>query len=244
MSFDLPFLVINLERSIDRWTSIDEQATAHGISVERVPAVDGNAIPPAEWRDFSARKFALFHGRRPMGAEYGCYMSHIRALEQVVERDLPYAVILEDDASFLPDTTERLASLIESGFHFDVVKLFNHRVKGFISKHKTAAGDDVGRCVHGPMCSSMGYLVTSNGARRLLRSLKPMFLPYDIALERGWDGGAEIYLTRNPIIQPSGIAISTMGDYRATKYPRIMRIPTALFRGQDYVARTIYAFRG
>jgi glycosyl transferase family 25 len=244
VNLDIPFLVINLERSIDRWQSIEEQATAHGISVERVPAVDGNAIPPAEWHDFNRRKFALCHGRRPMGAEYGCYMSHIRALEQVVERDLSYAVILEDDAGFLPDTTTRLASLIDSDIHFDVVKLFNHRVKGFISKYKTAAGDDVGRCIHGPMCSSMGYLVTGNGARRLLKSLKPMFLPYDIALERGWACDTEIYLTRKPIIQPSGIAISTMGDYRATKFPRIMRIPTAMFRGYDYVARTIYAFTG
>jgi glycosyl transferase family 25 len=241
---DIPFLVINLERSIDRWQSIEEQATAHGISVERVPAVDGNAIPPAEWHDFNLRKFALCHGRRPKGAEYGCYMSHLRALELVVERNVPYAVILEDDAGFLPDTTARLASLIESGLRFDVVKLFNHRVKGFVSKHKTAAGDDVGRCTHGPLGSAMAYFVTKDGASRLLESLRPMFLPYDIALERGWAGGTEIYLTRNPIIQPSGMPISTIGDYRATKFPRIMRIPTAMFRGYDYVARTIYAFTG
>jgi glycosyl transferase family 25 len=244
MSHDIAFLVINLDRSKDRWESIEKQAEKAGIRVERVPAVDGTAIPQPEWTDFDLRKFHLCHGRRPKGAEYGCYMSHIRALELVVNRNLAHTVILEDDAGFLPDTRQRLEAIIDSDLRFDVVKLFNHRTKEFISKLTTAAGDDIGRCIHGPLGSSMGYLVTKAGAERLLQSLKPMFLPYDIALERGWKGGNRIYVTRKPLITSAVREASTIGGYRDTKFFWMLRIPTAFFRGYDYVARTIYALRG
>lgn len=244
MTQEVPVLVINLDRSTDRWEQIQQRAFETGVTIERVPAVDGTKIPQLEWQDFDTKKFHLFHGRRPKGAEYGCYMSHIRALRIVVERDLPYALILEDDAGFLPGFKQRLDAILSSGFSFDALKLYNHRYSGFLLKHQTAAGDRIGRCIHGPLGSSMGYLVTNQGAKRLLRSLLPMFLPYDIALERGWNGGVEVYITRDPLMQPSDDTTSTIGSYRSTKFPMVLRIPTAFFRGQDYVRRTLYALRG
>lgn len=245
MVFRIPFLVINLDGSHDRWENMQEMASEVGIVVERIPAVDGNTILKSDWQDFSLLKFHLFHGRRPKGAEYGCYMSHIRALEVVIKRKLPYAVILEDDACLLPDALVRIESIVREFKDFDVIKLYNHRVNGFVVKKKTTAGDEIGRCVHGPFGSAMGYLVTEDGAALLLKSLKPMFLPYDIALERGWYGKFKIYLTRTALIQPSKNSIhSTIGGYKTTKFPWIMRIPTALFRGQDYIARMLYAYRG
>jgi len=241
---ELPFLVINLDRSRDRWKSIENQAKAAGIQLERVPAVDGNAIPDTEWVNFDRRKFYLCHGRRPIGAEYGCYMSHIHALQRIVDQNIPYAVILEDDAGIPQDAVKRLQAIIDSGLRFDVVKLYNHRTKGFVTKAKTSEGDELGRCIHGPLGSSMGYLVTRDGAQRLLDTLLPMFLPYDVALERGWKGGVRIYLTREPVIRPAQIAVSTIGSYAGTKFPRILRIPTAFFRGVDYLSRTVYALKG
>ena len=83
-----------------------------------------------------------------------------------------------------------------------------------------------------------------NGAQRLLNTLLPMFLPYDIALERGWKSGVRIYLTREPVIRPAQIAASTIGSYAGTKFPRLLRLPTAVFRGIDYLSRTTYALRG
>lgn len=243
MIHDIAFLVINLDRSRDRWTRFEDQAAAAGIAIERVPAVDGNSLPETEWTHFDRRRFYLCHGRRPIGAEYGCYMSHIRALRRIVEGNFPYAVILEDDAGIPPEAMTRLEAIIDSGLNFDVVKLYNHRTKGFITKVKTAAGDEVGRCIHGPLGSAMGYLVSHDGAKRLLSSLLPMFLPYDIALERGWKSGCRLYLTRKPVIWPVHATASTIGSYKGTKFPRLLRLPTAFFRGYDYAARLIYALR-
>ena len=237
---DIPVLVINLDRSKERWEGLAARAAAIDIFPERVQAVDGNAIEPSERRELQLRKFQLWHGRRPMGGEYGCYMSHMRALDRVIAAGWPYAVILEDDAEFLPDFVPRLRALTRLDLKPDLVKLYNHRTKGFITRAKTEAGDHVGRCIHGPLGSSMGYLVSGEGAAKLRAGALPMFLPYDIALERGWAHGLRVYITRKPLLKPARSG-STIGGYKKTKFPFYMRIPTALFRGQDYLRRTLYA---
>ena len=239
----IPVLVINLDRSKDRWEALVARAAALDIFPERIPAVDGNAIEPSQRRDLLAWKFQLWHGRTPMGGEYGCYMSHMRALDRVVAAGWPYAVILEDDADFRPDFVPRLEALTRLKFAPDLVKLYNHRTKAFVAKAETEAGDLVGRCIHGPLGSSMGYLVSSAGAAKLRAGALPMFLPYDIALERGWAHGVRVYVTRTPLLKPARSG-STIGGYRKTKFPFYMRIPTALFRGQDYLRRTLYAAFG
>jgi len=241
----IPVLVINLDRSRDRWEALQARAAAAGFVPERVPAVDGNAIDPADWKDFAARRFRLWHGRYPIGGEYGCYMSHMRALDRVIEVGWPFAVILEDDADFLADLVPRIEALARLDPAPGVVKLYNHRIKGFVAKAKTEAGDVVGRCIHGPLGSAMGYLVSLSSARTLRTALLPMFLPYDIALERGWAHGENVLTTKAPLLRgaKSASTISPAG-YSQTKLPLLMRLPTALFRGQDYLRRAVYAYAG
>nr|WP_274709292.1 glycosyltransferase family 25 protein [Nitratireductor luteus] len=238
-------MVINLDRSKDRWEAIRARAASIGLTPERVTAVDGMALDQSEWREFKVWKFQLFHGRRPLATEYGCYMSHIRALDRVIAAGWSHAIILEDDADFVADFAPRIEALAQMKSAPEIVKLYNHRLKGFVPKAKSQAGDVVGRCIHGPLGSAMGYLISQQGARTLRAALLPIFLPFDIALERGWAHQASVATTKEPLLQPalSASTISPAG-YRKTKFPFYMRIPTALFRGQDYVRRAIYAVRG
>ena len=239
---EIPVLVINLDRSKERWEGLVARAAALDISPKRIPAVDGNAIEPSGRNGLHAGRFKLWHGRTPMGSEYGCYMSHIHALDRVVSEGWPYAVVLEDDADFLPDFVPRLEALTRLASAPGIVKLYNHRTRGFVTKERSDAGDLVGRCIHGPLGSAMGYLVSGPAARRLREALLPIFLPYDIALERGWAHGVPVMTTKEPLLRPakSSSTISPAG-YRKTKFPFYMRIPTALFRGQDYLRRAAYA---
>ncbi|WEX11737.1 glycosyltransferase family 25 protein [Chelativorans sp. AA-79] len=242
---DIPVLVINLDRSKERWEGMMARAAAAGFVPQRIPAVDGNAVDPSQRGDLQTWKFRLWHGRNPLGTEYGCYMSHMRALERVIAEGWPYAVILEDDADFRPDFVPRIEALARLDPAPGVVKLYNHRIKGFLAKARTEAGDDVGRCIHGPLGSAMGYLVSRPAAGKLREALLPAYLPYDIALERGWAHGVAVATTKKPLLRPakSASTISPAG-YRKTKFPFYMRIPTALFRGQDYLRRAVFAVLG
>lgn len=217
------------------------------MKLERIEAVDGSTIPPADRANVDAFRFARYHGRTVLDGEYGCYMSHLAALQRVVDRDDDIAIITEDDIGFTRGLAERVRSVFDASPGMDLLKLFNHRTSGFVSHGRSALGDEFGRCMHGPQGSAACYAVTRAGAQKLLDELTPMWLPYDIAFERGWATGAATYTTRDPLVDFLGDAaastIATREEYRNAKLPKLQQLPTALFRGADYVARSLYSFR-
>ena len=243
----LPALTINLARSKERWDRISATALGSGVELERIEAVDGSSIAPAKRSDVDVPGFAKYHGRAVLDGEYGCYMSHLAALRRVVERGDDIAIITEDDIGFTPGLADRVRALFAASPKMELVKLFNHRTSGFVSHGRSALGDEFGRCMHGPQGSAACYAVTRQGAQKLVDALKPMWLPYDIAFERGWSTGVGTYTTTGQMVDFFGNAlpttIATRAEYHRAKLPKMQQIPTALFRGTDYVARSLYSFR-
>jgi len=237
--------VINLARSADRLERITASVPGSGLAIQRIGAIDGSQIVPERRSDLNLAKFRRWHGRNVLDGEYGCYRSHIIALSTVVQQNLPIAIIAEDDIVFTRNLGMRVGSLMHAQPGIDVLKLVNHRVSGFISHGRSALGDEFGRCVHGPQGSAACYAVTRKGAADLLSALSVMWLPYDIALERGYSTGVSTYTTREPLVVLEGhrspTTIATRDQYRAAKLPKIMQITTACFRGWDYLRRTRYA---
>jgi glycosyl transferase family 25 len=214
--------------------------------------VDGRLLDRSALDGFSEMRFRLCHGRIALAGEYGCYMSHLRAMDMIVAAGDPYAIIAEDDASLADDFVQRTDAIVAldkeaGGGRLGIVKLYNHRVKGFCRKGTTEAGDEIGRCAHGPLGSSMAYIVSAKAAVQLRERLLPMCLPYDIALERGWGHGVPVFVSRSFPVSETGQRTTTIGGsstYKATKLPLLLRTPTALFRGADYVRRVAYAVGG
>jgi len=240
----VPVYVINLARSRDRWDRLKSNADALSIDLRRVEAVEGKLLSPEELADFDDAGFRRWHGKIAMPAEIGCYFSHIRALERIVAESEPFAVIVEDDVSFTPafrPFLERLTRLTD----WDVVKLINHRTAAFRTFRDVDGRFSIGRCLHGPLGSSAAYVVTREGASKLLAAIRPMRVPYDVALERGWAGSYEFFTTDRPVVEFSDIAISTIAQgrsaYAKKRLPVYKRITTLFFRAADYVRRIAYA---
>lgn len=210
-------------------------------------AVDGTVTEPCDWADVDTVSFRRKHGRTILPGEYGCYRSHLKALETAAEMEAPYAVVIEDDVALAPDMPARLEAIIDAVPDLDLVKLLNHRVKGFVAKAKTPQGDEIGRAMHGPLGSGAAYLVSRTGAAKLRKALAVMELPWDIALERHWVTGIHFYTVRRNMVRFSKhrgrSTISPGPSYAKTKLPAWQRIPTAVFRLQDYGWRCIGALR-
>jgi hypothetical protein len=75
---------INLDSRNDRWKKAVQEFEKVGISVERVPAIDGSTLPPS--------------GLKPGAA--GCKASHLKVFEMARERSLKSFLLLEDDVVF------------------------------------------------------------------------------------------------------------------------------------------------
>ena len=88
--------VINLERRPDRLARISAELQRAGLSFETQVAVDGQ-LEPHEPKFIS--KGAI-----------GCWKSHVNSMRRIVEANVPFGLILEDDATLSPVVNDKFLS--------------------------------------------------------------------------------------------------------------------------------------
>lgn len=246
MASSVPVYVINLARSQNRWDALRASANEFSVDVRRVEAVEGKLLADDELADFDEAGFRRKHGKIALPAEIGCYFSHIRALETIIAENEPFAVIVEDDIEFTPNFLP-LVSKVTELHGWDAIKLVNHRVAAFRPFMKVGDKFSIGRCLHGPLGSAAAYIVTLEGAQKLLSAIRIMSLPFDVELERGWARNYEIFTLNQSIVVLSKATASTIAQgreaYAVKRLPIYKRIGTLLFRTTDYMRRIAYALR-
>lgn len=100
--------LINLDRSKDRLEVMKERLSAIGVTVERVPGVDGSKIDIAS---LSVDVPNPSYPRSLTQGEIGCFLSHRKCWEKLVESGDDWALILEDDCIFHPSASRYLTSI-------------------------------------------------------------------------------------------------------------------------------------
>lgn len=245
---DLPIFAINLDTQVDRWEELASNAGAAGLFLHRVSAIDGRALPIENWNgvDFATAKTR--NGREILPTEYACYQSHLTALRAFLDEDKPYGLIIEDDVAFDDDSLPRIEAIVAAAPDFDAIKLTTHRTALFIRAATTSRGDEIGRTLHGPQGSAAAYLVTRRGAQKLISKLATMTLPWDIALERFWDSGLDVYSVRKNVLSfTSRSAVSSIagpsGSYKEARFSWWKRLGTACFRAKDQFRRLHHVFQ-
>lgn len=241
---DIPIYVINMKSSQRRWELVQAAGKEADLNLFRVDAIDGKSIPKEEWENIDQEEFTLNTARDIFPGEYGCYRSHMLALERFVVSDEEYGIILEDDILPNAEMFERVKSIIDACDDFDVVKLVNHRASGFITLATTCKGDDIGRTIFSPQGSAAAYLVSKAGAKLLLKSLKKMRIPWDIALENSWEVGANVLTVKDNLFNfseersSSNIAPNGYGNKKSfsSYLRRGIHIAPAPFRRFQYAS--------
>jgi glycosyl transferase family 25 len=240
----LPIYLINIDRATERLAEIRRQGIELSIEINRVDGIDGLKVPREQWIDVDERRFLKRHGRRILPGEYGCYRSHLLALERFLSSGHDTAIIMEDDIQLNRGFLARAVSARAAVPSADVIKFVNHRWKGFKAHTKTTEGDTLGRCLFGPQGSTACYLMTRSGAEKIVTKLKVMSLPWDVAIERGWDTGTSVYSTRNDLVGFTRLRQKTMigsrKTYLAAKLAPWRRMPAHLFRTMDFFRRLAY----
>ncbi len=240
----LPVYLINIDRAAERLAEIQRQSDELGFRFERVDGIDGALVPREQWIDVDHDRFQRRHGRTILPGEYGCYRSHLTALNRFLASGDEMAVIIEDDVALDVDFLARAMAAKEAAPTADLIKLVNHRWNGFRAMTHSRKGDIVGRCLFGPQGSTACYLVMRSGAEKIVKSLAVMSLPWDVAVERGWDMRISIACTRTNIAGFSQLQRTTMigwrRDYRAAKSSALRRIPAHIFRTLDFFRRIAY----
>lgn len=175
----LRILCINLDRSVERWTSIERQAKELDLSIERFAAIDGSKLNPLP--DLPI----------PLGA-IGCFLSHRGIWQIISEGEDEYVLVLEDDVLLSQSLPEFLRDTTWLPEDADIVHL------GSTDRRCTIAGlsrPALGRKIYKSIkCTGTeGYIISRRCAAALYREMVFIDQEFDQVLLSGGRPDLNIY---------------------------------------------------
>jgi glycosyl transferase, family 25 len=193
---------LNLDLEAARRRFIEKQLAEIGIRGERIEAVDGSKPLPPELAPHFSDKHVMDAGA------LGCYASHIKAWTQMVMQNLPFAVVLEDDAILdrnLASILSEVMAALPRGW--DIVHLATKpdRAVCTIAKLQGRKLVQYSRIPPG----AVAYLLSWAGAQKLLLA-EPRVWPIDTDTRRPWAFGLNVYGVTAPPIKHNWLLPSTI----------------------------------
>jgi glycosyl transferase, family 25 len=173
--------VISLVEAIDRRSFISSQLKVLDLEFEFVDGIRGRDL----YEDptyYDRRKALRIELRDMTPGEVGCALSHQKVYDKIVERDLPYALVLEDDAVLSPDLPEVLSRLEKRIKPNDLIQLERCDVysrKGREPLYKRYSLVKPTMIRYGSISQAAGYVVTREAARKIRTINRPVYVPAD-----------------------------------------------------------------
>lgn len=173
-----PIFVISLSDDTSRRKLISENLIGLGVEFEIIEAINGLKGLPVQYEHFIDRAATLRgFGRKMTDGEYACALSHQKAYGIILERDLPGAIILEDDTipapefkRFIETKAYNAGDLIQLDYANTYVKIFR----------KNPLFDAVClRPLYCNSCRTAGYSISRRGAEYLHENSFPITAPAD-----------------------------------------------------------------
>ncbi|WP_386688435.1 glycosyltransferase family 25 protein [Lonepinella sp. MS14437] len=182
-----PIFIISLKNS-PRREAIAQRFTALNISFQFFDAVYGKTLGKEELSqvdyEFYPKKYLA---KKPLTiGEIGCAMSHIKVYQYMVEQHIEQAIIFEDDIIIHHDFTKIISDVLKRvPSRREIVFLDHGKAKSWLFKRKLfenyklvryrSPSKTSKRCI----IMANAYLLTLNGARKLLDNAYPIRIPAD-----------------------------------------------------------------
>ncbi len=181
-------MVINLDRSPERLERVGMQLRRLQILFSRISGVDGSVLSPGHL----ASLFATCRYFRPLAkGEAGCYLSHRACWQRVLDQQLDWAIIVEDDVDLTPAFADVPAAVAAIRGRWDMIKLSNGWRPRRMWPLATVGGFQVMAYYKIP-AGTQSYVVSRRGAERLLQQTDEVRRPVDVDLQCWWEHGLEI----------------------------------------------------
>jgi GR25 family glycosyltransferase involved in LPS biosynthesis len=159
---DIPIFWINLDRAVERRNKMNDYFLKYDIKAERIEAVDGNNINIEEYKQ-------IYNINEKMNKyEVACTFSHLKAIKTCYEKNLEYALILEDDITFdyfdyKKDTLLFLLDELKK-VNGECIQLCNIMSKKEFTKYANSEN----LLIWGNFSGAQAYLITKNGMKKVL----------------------------------------------------------------------------
>ena len=235
--------VINLARAKDRWVHMQKELGRLGIQAQRVEAIDGRLIPPAQLASLTAPLMDISKiccPRQLSPGEIGAFLSHRECWKLLLDSKEKWALIMEDDLRFSDRAKYYLCNSdwIPKGIDLIQVFLLKRQWQAVVDKRPIHldSGDRLWHPYNPSPVGAQAYFISRDAARFALSLSCKIMAPVDEFLFNPIsDFSRQFPVYRlNPSIViplddelPSTIAVNR-GDYQYSK--RIQNHPVRKFR--------------
>ncbi|MDD3448826.1 MAG: glycosyltransferase family 25 protein [Gammaproteobacteria bacterium] len=205
--------VINLMRREDRRQGMMQQLDHLDLDFEFVPAVDGANLGRDDMVQYRLSKSAIALREGGMHQnEIACLLSHMKVYKMILEKNLPYALVLEDDAVLEPALPGILSAIETLPQVWDVIKLNSWPDKKGVPIGP--AGEGFEWSYFKNIGGMTGYIVSRSGAERMLDYIKRkgIYVPIDVVLSWYWRFALRAYLLKPFVVR---LNTSSVSDIRA-----------------------------
>lgn len=197
--------VINLEKDQVRREKTVKQCTLNNLKYEVIKGVDGRTLPsdilPLVTHDYP--QCALTKG------EIGCALSHLSIYARMIAENIPYALVLEDDALPGPELASHLAGLktIISATRPEVFLLTGNSAYNPKLKKMDLHNNVYYRVAYGS--GGYGYVINRSAAQEILKQNRPIIFEADRWPLFRLNGCLRVWCSKQAVITTSDVTRET-----------------------------------
>ena len=181
----MKIFIINLVSEAVRRQSITSQCQKLGLDYQVIEAVDGSRLSDSDMAE-KVRAYPECHLTR---GEIGCALSHQKIYQTIIDNNLPYALILEDDAichDSLPALLDDIAAIDRPGRQsvYLLTPPYQYIENRAISINGTKRFFKAAR-----IDLALGYVLNQAAAKKLLEINQPILYEadrWDLFYHHGW----------------------------------------------------------
>ncbi|RJE72298.1 glycosyl transferase family 25 [Pseudoalteromonas sp. MSK9-3] len=198
--------LINLDQSTQRLKACTDRLNSQNIRFERLSGVYGKSLTQEELARHYSHTLNLKKYHRALSqGEIGCYLSHRKAWQAIVDRQLDYAIIIEDDFKIVGPLQDVFDSIADLNFDWQLIKLaaYENREKPILYKSKLNSHFDL--VIHKKaMTGCCAQAISLEGARQLLKATDKFARPVDTDIQHIWETNVPVYSMMPYYIEQAG----------------------------------------
>lgn len=187
---------------------MEERLDRLRLDYQVIPAVDGSKLTQDQWDRYSPSRARRVFGRELSVGEIGCSLSHALLYDRMVREGTPEVLILEDDVIVTKDLLQILSLRDRLPEDWQVVN-FDLRPYRVLGKRRIFVGPlggfvwkDYRACVFERVSAgTAAYLLSLEGAKRLVRKVWPICVPSDVFIGRADMSKAIVYGVYPPAVK-------------------------------------------
>lgn len=161
--------VVSLINENERRQHIDSLFKKHNIEFDYFDAINKSQVDAT----LTAYKLAV-HSDKMSKGEVACYLSHYCLWQRVIDQDLPYLMIFEDDIYFSKSASELLNNCEWLPDDFDVIKLETMYDRVMINQGVHLVHDLKLCHMQSRHMGMAGYIISQKGAKKIVGMIQAL----------------------------------------------------------------------